>query len=56
MARQNLAHVIADGAPWIWNLADLHFPGVAQLLDFYHAAEHLHAMATALWADGIAGA
>lgn len=56
MAPKNLAQVIADGAPWIWNLADLHFPGVTQLLDFYHAAEHLHATATALWPDKIAGA
>ncbi len=48
------AEVIADGAPWIWNLADLHFPGVPQLLDFYHAAEHLHETAFALWPDGIA--
>jgi hypothetical protein len=54
MGPQNLAQVIADGAPWIWNLADLHFPGVTQLLDFYHAAEHLHATAVALWSDGIA--
>jgi hypothetical protein len=54
MDPQNLAQVIADGAPWIWNLADLHFRGVTQLLDFYHAAEHLHAMAVALWSDGIA--
>lgn len=56
MGPQNLAQVIADGAPWIWNLADLHFPGVTQLLDFYHAAEHLHATAMALWPDGIANA
>ncbi len=56
MGSQNLAQVIADGAPWIWNLADLHFPGVTQLLDFYHAAEHLHETATALWSEGIANA
>jgi hypothetical protein len=53
---QNFAQVLADGVPWIWNLADLHFPGITQLLNFYHAAEHLHATATALWADGIANA
>jgi hypothetical protein len=41
--------VLGDGAPWIWNLAEAHFPGVPQLLDFYHAAEHLHATAEALW-------
>ena len=50
----SFAQVIADGAAWIWNLADLHFPGVQQLLDFYHAAEHLHKTAVALWPDGIA--
>ncbi len=51
---QTFAQVIGDGAPWIWNLADLHFPGVTQLLDFYHAAEHLHETAVALWSDGVA--
>ncbi len=56
MDPKNLAQVIADGAPWIWNLADLHFPGVTQLLDFYHAAEHLHQTAAALWPEGIANA
>jgi hypothetical protein len=49
-----MAQVIADGAPWIWNQVDLHFPGVPQLLDFYHAAEHLHKTATALWPEDIA--
>lgn len=46
--------VLADGAPWIWNLADEHLHGVPQLLDFYHAAEHLHATAQAIWQDPIA--
>jgi hypothetical protein len=46
-----LAQVVADGAPWIWNLADMHLPGVPQLLDFYHASEHLHHTAAALWSD-----
>jgi len=41
--------ILGDGAPWIWNLADLHLPGVPQLLDFYHAAEHLFATAELLW-------
>lgn len=51
---QGLAQVIGDGAPRIWNLADLHFPGASQLLDFYHAAEHLHQTAVALWSEGVA--
>lgn len=54
MRPQSMAQIIADGAPWIWNLADLHFPGVTQLLDFYHAAEHLHKTAVALWPEGTA--
>ncbi len=44
--------ILGDGAPWIWNLVDLHLPGVPQLLDFYHAAEHLFATAELLWPAG----
>jgi hypothetical protein len=33
--------VIGDGAPWIWNIADEHFPGAVQIVDLYHAREHL---------------
>ena len=29
--------VLGDGAPWIWNLADFHFPEAVQIVDFYHA-------------------
>jgi hypothetical protein len=32
--------VIGDGAVWIWNLADQHFPGAIQIVDLYHAREH----------------
>ncbi|MGH3664930.1 MAG: ISKra4 family transposase [Egibacteraceae bacterium] len=34
--------VIADGAPWIWNLAALHFPTAIEVVDLYHAREHLY--------------
>ncbi len=44
--------ILGDGAPWIWKLADLHLPGVSQLLDFYHAAQHLYATADLLWPAG----
>ena len=30
--------VIGDGAEWIWNIADLHFPGAVYLLTNYRAA------------------
>lgn len=43
--------LLGDGAPWIWNLAETYFPEVPQLLDFYHAAAHLHATAEALWPE-----
>lgn len=52
---QDFLQVLGDGAPWIWNLADLHLPGVPQLLDFYHGAEHLHATAKSLWTEEQAG-
>jgi hypothetical protein len=33
--------IIGDGAEWIWNIADLHFPGAIQIVDLYHARQHL---------------
>ena len=33
--------VMGDGAEWIWNLAKLHFPGAVQIVDLYHARQHL---------------
>ena len=41
--------VIADGAAWIWNLADIHFPGAIQIVDLYHARQHLWAVAALLF-------
>lgn len=42
------ALVIADGAVWIWRLADDRFPDARQRLDFYHAVQHLAAVGHAL--------
>ena len=33
--------VIGDGAKWIWNLASRHFPDATQIVDLYHAKEHV---------------
>ena len=33
--------VLGDGAEWIWNLAEQHFPGAIQIVDLYHARQHL---------------
>jgi hypothetical protein len=32
---------IADGAQWIWNMAEEGFPNSIQILDWYHAKEHI---------------
>lgn len=32
---------LADGAPWIWKWAENTYPEAVQILDFYHAKEHL---------------
>jgi len=45
------ALVIADGAMWIWRLADDRFKDARQRLDFYHAAEHLAAVGRALFGE-----
>ena len=37
--------VLGDGSPWIWNLADAYFPTATQIVDLYHAREHIHDMA-----------
>lgn len=33
--------VLGDGAKWIWGIADEHFPSAVQIVDLYHAREHL---------------
>lgn len=33
--------VMGDGAEWIWNQAEQHFPGAVQIVDLYHARQHL---------------
>jgi hypothetical protein len=40
--------VMGDGAEWIWNLAQQHFPGAVQIVDLYHARQHLWELARAL--------
>lgn len=45
------ALVIADGAVWIWRLADDRFPQARQRLDFYHAVQHLVAVGRAVFGE-----
>ena len=37
--------VLADGAEWIWNLADLHFSEAIQIVDLYYSRQHLWELA-----------
>lgn len=41
--------VLGDGALWIWNIADEHFPGAIQIVDLYHARQHLWELAAKLF-------
>lgn len=41
--------VMGDGAEWIWNLVSLHFPGAIQIVDLYHARQHLWEVACKLY-------
>ena len=40
--------VIGDGAPWIWNIAKEHFPGAIEIVDLFHARQHLWDLARLL--------
>ena len=41
--------IVGDGGNWIGPLAELHFPGWVQVLDFLHLLVHLYAAATAAY-------
>ena len=47
--------VIGDGAEWIWNIADTQFPGAIQIVDLFHAREHLWNIARRLYPYDPAG-
>ena len=40
---------LGDGAQWIWNIADQHFAGAIQIVDIWHAREHLWDIAAQLF-------
>ena len=47
--------VMGDGAEWIWNLAEVHFPGAVQIVDLYHARQHLWELARKLFPNDEVG-
>ena len=44
--------ILGDGAPWIWNFADEHFPDAIQVVDIFHAKGHLFEVARAIYGIG----
>jgi hypothetical protein len=50
-ARAEKRVVLGDGADWIWNQANLHFPEATQIVDLYHAREHLWSLGAKLYAN-----
>jgi hypothetical protein len=40
--------ILGDGAAWIWGIATSKFPEATQIVDLFHAREHLHDLASQL--------
>lgn len=45
---------LGDGAKWNWDFFAAHYPGAIWVLDFYHAATHLHTVAELIFGAGTA--
>ena len=52
MAQASQVIYLGDGAAWVWEIARTCFPQAAQILDYYHASQHLWAVAQALQSLG----
>jgi hypothetical protein len=52
--------VLGDGAPWLWRVAEEHFPDAVQIVDVWHARQHVWDVAHTVFGrshpDGIAWA
>jgi hypothetical protein len=49
----NALHVcLGDGAQWNWEFFATHYPEAVWVLDFYHAATHLHTATEAIFGQG----
>jgi len=40
--------ILGDGAAWIWGIATAKFPEATQIVDLFHAREHLHSLTRSL--------
>lgn len=48
LGRAKAVLAVGDGAPWIWNVVTDRWEQAYQLLDFYHASQHLYSLGEAL--------
>lgn len=54
LGRAQAKLVAGDGAPWIWNVAQDRWSGATEVLDFYHASQHLWELGRALQGEDAA--
>jgi hypothetical protein len=47
-ARAHTVVFLGDGAEWIWNMVQDRFRGAVEIVDFFHACEHLHLLCQTL--------
>jgi hypothetical protein len=56
LGRARQLEMLGDGAPWIWNLKQDRWRRATEVLDFYHASEHLWVVGRALKGEAQAAA
>jgi len=49
LARARRVVVLGDGAEWVKNVAELHFPQALSIIDLYHARQHISELCRALF-------
>ena len=51
MAESKTVIYLGDGAAWVWEIARTCFPKAVQILDYFHASQHVVALAKAAYSD-----
>ena len=51
MAQASQVIYLGDGAAWVWEIARTCFAQAEQILDYYHASQHVVALAKAIYPD-----
>lgn len=49
LAQAKQVVVLGDGAPWLWRLVEEHFPDAVQIVDAYHAQQHVWEVAATVF-------